>query len=272
MRRDELIRRWQTELRVNEEHQLVYGPRFVWLYRSRARIYRLLLRIYGSATEPTADDSLNETDSIPAVPAQLSPTCSVLPETFAGKPAKDLGAIRKVLKSVTAANDGFPAGNYSRRDVEHDWIIVASGTRRRSPALYQVALEHHRIAYQFAWEGAQWAIRTRFADKDRAQEIFSTIQEYRRPQLPRVRIISSQMSGLPNLKPHLPLLAMIGGAAMPLLLILFSFSDNIAALLGLNEQAVVNHISQVLAIIGFAILTGAWYWTYRMSANKVNKT
>ena len=282
MRRNELIRHWQDELLLNEQNQLVYGTRYRWLYQSRARFYRLLLHMYGETPEQAPDEGVGEDDVDQEVPAQLSPACLESPETLSGRPTKDLGAIRKVLKSVTAANDGFPAGSYSRRDVEHAWIIVASGTRLRSPALYQVALEQHRIAYQFDWEGAQWAIRTRFADKDRAQEIFSTIRENQRPRVPFLRIAALE-SGLPDWKPHLPLLVVIGGVAVILLLIVFA--HDLAAQRRSNQLATVilnwdrsfaqmdqNLASLVLLAIGFTILSGVWYWTHRMSPNKITKT
>src|SRR5688500_8104695 len=99
--RDKLLTDWRQCLDAADAEPVGSSHRRAWLARVRRRLYRFLLSLYGdgqwrAATPPPADSA--------------SPAVFDLPEaeSFAGKPAKDIGKIRSVLKTVASSQDHRP--------------------------------------------------------------------------------------------------------------------------------------------------------------------
>src|SRR5262245_15490181 len=98
--RDKLISDWRTRLAAAEAEPVSSSLRRAWLVRVQMRLYRFLLSLYGNgvwrADEHAASPQPVVFDSAEA-------------ESLSGKPAKDLGKIRSVLKSVANSQDHRPA-------------------------------------------------------------------------------------------------------------------------------------------------------------------
>src|SRR5262245_5245326 len=122
--RDNLISDWRARLASAEAEPLADSPRRRWLARVRTRLSRLMLSRYGDGLWRAAD----EEDQ-----SGIQPTGIVFDsadaKSLGGKPAKDIGKIRTVLKAVANNQDHRPpAGSLTGKEVAHSsWLIVVSG-------------------------------------------------------------------------------------------------------------------------------------------------
>jgi hypothetical protein len=118
MNRDALIADWRDRLE-KAEAEPVGQPRQLWLPRIRARLYRLLLSLYGDASwrVPAADPLLQMPSPVgEAISAGEPP----------GKPPKGPDQIRTVLASVAAAHSEQPAGPLQGGLPESSWVVVGA--------------------------------------------------------------------------------------------------------------------------------------------------
>lgn len=117
--RQALIHDWRERLDASEIQAQSAAPRAAWLYRARARIYRLLLAMYGRG-DWRADCDRGAPAEFHAVP--LEP----------GKPLKSLSDIRQTLKAVRSAVDAPPKGDYAEAASEEfaSATIVFSSNNR----------------------------------------------------------------------------------------------------------------------------------------------
>jgi hypothetical protein len=119
-----------------------------WLYRVRARIYRVLLAMYGG--KQTADWNL------PAPADEEPPPVYVADSTDAGSPPKSKGEILKALKSIASANESIPAGNLTRDEVMLYPQLVANVTKRKDFVRVFTALEGAQIHYTYRRQGGRY--------------------------------------------------------------------------------------------------------------------
>jgi hypothetical protein len=117
--RDKLVADWRQELHAAQD-ALTASPRQAWLARMRVRLYRFLLRCYGKAnwrTSPAPRDSGEVVFDQPEV------------RFLHGKPAKSLGKIQAVLKSVASAQTHAPQSGELSRGLDPDsWVVIASAS------------------------------------------------------------------------------------------------------------------------------------------------
>lgn len=105
VRQTELVSQWQEQLSAAEE--FADGtPRFRWLHAARVRLYRFLLRCYGSGQWRSAVN--DEMDPLDVEPAAAAVATQDEATQWHGKPAKTAGKIQAVLKSVHNAQDREP--------------------------------------------------------------------------------------------------------------------------------------------------------------------
>jgi hypothetical protein len=121
--RDKLIADWRRRLDAAEAEPVASSPRRAWLVRVRTRLYRFLLSLYGDGTWRACQRPS---------PRQTEPVIFDSPgaEALAGKPARDLGKIRSVLKSVANNQDHRPeAGSLTADEVIAGcWFVVAAAS------------------------------------------------------------------------------------------------------------------------------------------------
>jgi hypothetical protein len=123
--RHELVSDWQCRLAVADSLDAGAGSQPAWLARVQQRLYRFLLSLYGSG-HWRASARLGDETEVPAgdAPLAIFEAPEVLP--LAGKPAKETGKIRAVLKSVAAAQDQpLAAGPLVAGLPAQYWVAVA---------------------------------------------------------------------------------------------------------------------------------------------------
>src|SRR6187402_3351886 len=97
--RHELVSDWQCRLAVADSLDAGAVRQPAWLARVQQRLYRFLLSLYGSGHWRASARSGEEIEAPPDARAlTMFEAPEVLP--LAGKPAKETGKIRAVLKSV----------------------------------------------------------------------------------------------------------------------------------------------------------------------------
>jgi hypothetical protein len=108
--------------------------------RVRTRLYRFLLSLYGDGTW-RADDQVRPARR-PVVVVGTDAD-----EALAGKPAKDEGKIRSVLKTVANSQDHRPqSGSLTADEVlANCWIVVATTSSNLSLSRCRDLLERHHI-------------------------------------------------------------------------------------------------------------------------------
>jgi hypothetical protein len=152
--RKQLVAEWRSRLAAAEELPTGAVTRPGWLRRVQRRLYRFLLSLYGSGDWRTADSPPFEIHSNRAV---VFDAPDVLP--LAGKPAKETGKIRAVLKAVATAQDqplapgplldGLPA---------EDWVTIAVVEPGIDPGRCVKLLRSHQFAVQVLSRGRDLAI------------------------------------------------------------------------------------------------------------------
>jgi len=170
MTRDELIADWETRLSAAETEPVGSSPQRAWLARVRSRLYRFLLAIYGEGKWRGSGQTPAEAP--PASPAGIvfdSPDA----ESLTGKPAKQIGKIRSVLKTVASSQDHRPpAGSLSGAEVAANrWLIVASEDANWHLPRCRDWLVRHGIDCRSVRYAAKWAIEVPAADHYQACQL-----------------------------------------------------------------------------------------------------
>jgi hypothetical protein len=131
--RKQLVAEWRSRLAATEEIPAGAVSRPAWLVRVQRRLYQFLLSLYGNGDWRTTDLP----DSPPVV--EIGGEQSVVFDApgvwpLAGKPAKETGKIRAVLKAVaTAQDEPLPAGPLVDCLPAEDWVTVAVVKRGIEP-------------------------------------------------------------------------------------------------------------------------------------------
>src|SRR5215212_2908129 len=100
--REALISDWQERLRTSEAQLATAAPRLAWLFRARARIYRLLLAMYGggnwraySIREEKVEHYTEHAEAVfQREPADECAAEMLVVVTLSGKPPKTIAEIR----------------------------------------------------------------------------------------------------------------------------------------------------------------------------------
>jgi hypothetical protein len=137
--RDKLIADWRARLDAAEAEPVASSPRRAWLVRVRTRLYRFLLSLYG-------DGAWRADDQVPPEPAVQEPAVVFDAEALAGKPAKDEGKIRSVLKAVANSQDHRPQSGTLTADevLANCWFVVATtGSNLSLPRCHDLLERNH---------------------------------------------------------------------------------------------------------------------------------
>jgi len=138
--RDKLISDWRARLAAAEAEPVSSSLRRAWLVRVQMRLYRFLLALYGQG-DGRADERP------PQKAADVVVFDSAEAESLAGKPAKDLGKIRSVLKTVANSQDHRPAAGSltSEEVIAGCWFAVAAVSSRLDLIRCIELLRSHKI-------------------------------------------------------------------------------------------------------------------------------
>jgi hypothetical protein len=211
--RDKLIAEWQERLAAAEAADIPSLSRPAWLARLQIRLYRFLLSLYGrgdwtttTQNSPPASDSEVASDSV------VFDSPSALP--LAGKPAKSLGQIQAVLKSVANAQSAAPAaGPLVHGLTPEHWVTIAvASTRHAHKAFYAVEALHRRgIAVRHYAQGLRHVVEVRAGDFEEAIPIVR--QPPPPPPPAQVRVVAerSEPGPLAHLLPYAILLGIALG-------------------------------------------------------------
>lgn len=152
--RNQLVAEWQCRLAAAEDAQAGTSGRTVWLARLQLRLYRFLISLYGTGDWRTSESAACETDGSQSV---VFDSPEVLP--LAGKPAKEAGKIRQVLKAVSTAQDEpRPSGPLIGGLSSNDWMTVAVVRRRRDQERCASLLRRLKFTVRCARLGAKVAV------------------------------------------------------------------------------------------------------------------
>jgi hypothetical protein len=156
--RDELVSDWQSRLAVAESLVAESASHSVWLARVQRRICRFLLSLYGRGQWRASALAAEEIE-VPAGGSQavVFDSPEVLP--LVGKPAKETGKIRAVLKSLAAAQDQpLAAGPLAAGLRDEPWVIVAALKPRVNPQRYVTALKSRKLPVRVVLRTADMVI------------------------------------------------------------------------------------------------------------------
>lgn len=169
--RDDILQRWQTGLEVNQPTAGPGASQLAWMHRLYVRVYDFLLSCYRHVdwrTQPEDESS---------APVELfAPPMSEM----AGRPAKSVGQIAKVLKTVHCANAETTAQRDARPRVvpcKADWIIAAEFHYRRQAILFHRLLRRCGILSRNIRLGRHFFIEVRRFDLDGALSVFQQSRE-----------------------------------------------------------------------------------------------
>lgn len=179
LNRQTLIQRWTVRLAEAETQLANASPRAEWWYRMNVRLYRFLLSSYGmgdwhrgdSATDPGAQEDTH------------SPSRKLVDNVgvCAGKPAKDVSQIRRVLDTVHAANEGgVVAGPMNRETYQTAWVAAAARTAHIAPRRCVRLLRKHGLEARFVRRGDDVIVEVRGRDLEEAVQLIEESREYLR--------------------------------------------------------------------------------------------
>lgn len=188
--RGKLVQDWRRRLAAAEAEG-AEGPPQTWLYQMRVRLYRFLISCYQD-TDWRADEPSTMTDETSA-DATCGDTTTLLDVRLEGKPAKTLGKLQAVLKSVSAAQEHpAPAGPLLSGIAADDWVLAVSASDKLRMGRCQALLRQYGIASTWTLPGE---LNVRLCDLERVTQI---IQKYRDSlrikaplDLPRVQAIAN---------------------------------------------------------------------------------
>ena len=172
-RQSELVSQWQERLIAAE--QFADGtPRFRWLHAARIRLYRFLLRCYGSGQWRSAVEEGRQTAAV-TVSDELGP--------WQGKPAKTAGKIQAVLKSVHSAQDREPQrGPFLAGGIDGSaYVTVTSSGAKIDARKCKEFLQGHGIEARAIFRGRQRIVEVPYADLQRASVLVDANREQLRP-------------------------------------------------------------------------------------------
>lgn len=161
--RDQLVADWRRRLAAAEERAPDAAHRPAWLARVQLRLYRFLISLYGSGDWRTTDSLNSPPVDIVGDKSVVFDSPDVLP--LAGKPAKEQGKIREVLKAVaTAQNQSFTAGPLVAGLPPEHWVVVAVVKCAVDPDRCVKILHSQQFKVRLAHRGTEIAVEVPAAD------------------------------------------------------------------------------------------------------------
>lgn len=162
--RNELVSDWQSRLAVADSLEADAGRQPAWLARVQQRLYRFLLSLYGSGHWRASAQSGEAIEASSGIaPVLMFEAPQVLP--LDGKPAKETGKIRAVLKSVAAAQDQpLAAGPLVAGLPAQYWVAVAIIKPQIDPTACVKLLRNHGLTVQVSNRGADTALEVLAAE------------------------------------------------------------------------------------------------------------
>jgi hypothetical protein len=187
VRQTELVSQWQEQLSAAEE--LADGtPRFRWLHAARVRLYRFLLRCYGSGQWRSAVN--DEVDPLDVEPAAPPVAVQDEPTRWHGKPAKTAGKIQAVLKSVHNAQDREPQrGPLLAGGIDGSaYVTVTSSGAKVDARKCKEFLRCHGIEARAIIRGRERIVEVPYADLQTASALVDANREHLRLVRPRLTL------------------------------------------------------------------------------------
>lgn len=180
--RGKLLQDWRRRLAAAEAEDQE-ERRLRWLYRMRVRLYRFLLSCYRQGDWRADEQGAKADDTLADI--VHGDTTTLLDAPLNGKPAKDGGQMRAVLKSVSAAQDHPPmAGPLIHGIGEDDWIVAVSARDKLKMHGCAELLRRFGIDTKLS----QCDLKVRHFDLNRAVELIRThrydLKLETKPELP----------------------------------------------------------------------------------------
>jgi hypothetical protein len=255
--RDNLISDWRAQLTAAETEPVAESPRRRWLARVRTRLYHFLLSLYGDGAWRAAGEDERATIQPTGVVFDASDA-----QALGGKPAKDIGKIRTVLKAVSNSQDHRPAaGTLTGEEVVHSsWLIVTSGRTNLSLPRCEEFLAQHGMACRKVAYGTDWALEVPAADHPSAWRL---LEEHRSKLRKPKRVVTSFAPPREQASPLFRALAVL--FAIPL--VWFAVMALVTIILPEPQPVAEQHIWLAAALGGAATcwlaIVWAWFGTRR---------
>lgn len=161
--RDQLVADWQSRLAAAEEFASGAAPRAAWLRRVQVRLYRFLLSLYGAGDWRATGDLDSPLVEIVHDKSLVFDSPEVLP--LAGKPAKETGKIREVLKAVAGAQEQpLTVGPLVAGLPPQHWVVVAVVKSGVDPSRYVKMLRSRQFTVRVLTRGADLAVEVPAAE------------------------------------------------------------------------------------------------------------
>ncbi len=251
--RDMLIADWRDRLDAAEAEPVASSPRRAWLARVRTRLYRFLLALYGDGTWRAGER-----------PSRNQPVIfdSVQAESLAGKPAKDIGKIRSVLKTVANSQDHRPAAGSLTADevISGCWFAVAAASTHLDPKRCLELLRHHHLECRLQSRGDDTIVEVPGPLRYEAMEL---IDKQRASLRKKYRVIGFiPLSNSPSVR-------VIRQPSSPLFAVLLFLTASLLAMLVLSMAFMGPHITEeelwsrlIVSLITAAVCGVALLWTW----------
>jgi hypothetical protein len=172
--RDKLISEWHERLAAAEAVDPAIASRPAWLARLQIRLYRFLLSLYGESdwtTTPPGRTALRE-KADPDADSVVFDSPDTLP--LAGKPAKSIGQIQSVLKSVAGAQSGASATGPLIHGLSPDsWVTLALVSAKNWHRIEGAAelLRENRIDTRIKRLGSRFTLEVQAANREAAARL-----------------------------------------------------------------------------------------------------
>jgi hypothetical protein len=182
MSRESICDDWRVSLAHCEDAAEDAPPRYQWLYRVRARIYRILLAMYGGE-ERTAEETwdlpdpeFDDSSSAVFVAAGVKDAAS--------PPVKSKAQLLSTLKRIADSNDPVPMGGWTGEDVRQQLFLVADVVKKKDLQLIRAAFNRAELFYMYRSQGSHHQLLVDPSDRVAAMMI---VKQARRNHVQRQR-------------------------------------------------------------------------------------
>jgi hypothetical protein len=164
--RDDIIADWHSRLAEASQTSVEPSSSPAWLVRLRVRLYQFLISLYGDGDWQATCGPSTKHDPSAAVDQADEPT------DWQGKPAKDLTAIRAVLKTVAQAGSSqIIPGSFAEGTGPDAWVAVATLNGGIHPLRCASLLKASQITVRWLNRSDDVTIEVRAKDETNAAKI-----------------------------------------------------------------------------------------------------
>lgn len=189
--RGKLVQDWRRRLAAAEADG-AEGERRTWLAQMRLRLYRFLISCYQDADWRADEPAVMNDDTVADV--AHGNTTTLLDVCLDGKPAKTVGKMQAVLKSVSAAQDHpAVAGPLLGGIAADEWVVAVSARDKLKMAGCQELLLQHGIVSTWTMLGE---IKVRLFDLQRATGLIRTYRDSLKVEPPMPTLYSRPPVGI----------------------------------------------------------------------------